>query len=49
MEARNQSVDDLLLEIDQSIAESRHTMRYSDWLIFLSVKREFKKVIVRDP
>ena len=29
MEARNQSVDDLLLEIDQSIAVSRHTMRYS--------------------
>jgi len=29
MEARYQSVDDLLLEIDQSIAVSRHTMRYS--------------------
>ena len=29
MEARNQSVDDLLLEIDQSIAVSRHTMRCS--------------------
>ena len=27
MEARNQRVDDLLLEIDQSIAASRHTMR----------------------
>ena len=27
MEARNQSVDELLLEIDQSIAASRHTMR----------------------
>lgn len=30
MEARNQSVDDLLLEIDQSIAVSRHTMRQLD-------------------
>ena len=27
MEARNQRVDDLLLEIDQSIAASRHAMR----------------------
>ena len=26
-EARNQSIDELLLEIDQSIAVSRHTMR----------------------
>ena len=31
MEARNQSVDDLLLEIDHSIALSRHTMRYSSF------------------
>ncbi|KAJ7319500.1 RING finger protein 32 [Desmophyllum pertusum] len=30
MEARNQSVDNLLLEIDQSIAASRHTMRQLD-------------------
>lgn len=30
MEARNQSVDDLLLEIDQSIAASRYTMRQLD-------------------
>ncbi|KAL9967030.1 hypothetical protein ACROYT_G025186 [Oculina patagonica] len=30
MEARNQSVDDLLLEIDQTIAASRHTMRQLD-------------------
>lgn len=30
MEARSRSVDDLLLEIDQSIAASRHTMRQLD-------------------
>ncbi|XP_073236816.1 RING finger protein 32-like [Porites lutea] len=30
MEARNQSVDELLSEIDQSIAASRHTMRQLD-------------------
>ena len=29
MEASNQSVDNLLLEIDQSIAASRDTMRYA--------------------
>lgn len=29
-EARNQSIDELLLEIDQSIAVSRHTMRQLD-------------------
>ena len=42
MEARNQSVDDLLLEIDQSIAVSRHTMRYS----FSDDKYKFNEVII---
>ena len=36
MEARSRSVDDLLLEIDQSIAASRHTMRLALLLSIIS-------------
>ena len=43
MEVRNQSVDDLLLEIDQSIAVSRHTMRYS---FFGDDKYKYNAVII---
>lgn len=46
MEARNQSVDDLLLEIDQSIAVSRHTMRYS---FFGDDKYKYNAVIIICP